>query len=133
MRLLLQALKTPTRFTSGTSTMPVASLHPAQGQVDEPGHVGGGGGAEVDDPVRMLRRDLRPAQNRALEAHRVDEPAGVVAGRIGEDAAAVGLAQGLGALAVAEVGLHRCLRSDQVAGGEAEAGPGHHRARRAAR
>src|SRR5690606_31570213 len=94
-------------------------------------HVRGGGAALVDDPVGVHRADARAAARPSLQTRRLDQAPGEVARWIGEDAARGRKVKGLGALAVAEVGLHRGARTLEpflVGAPKADANARHHAA-----
>ena len=56
-------------------------------QVDQRHNVGGGRAACIHDKVCVARRNLRAANLMSLQAQRLDEPAGMIAGWVAKDAA----------------------------------------------
>src|SRR5579862_3365766 len=66
---------------------PELLLHGVMRDADERQHVRRSRVIDVDDEVRMLRRDLRAAQAPALEPRGLDEASCLVARRVFEDAA----------------------------------------------
>src|SRR5579859_3756080 len=86
-----------------------ALAHGAPGQRDQRDDIACGGPTGVDDEVGVDRRNPRLAAGGALEAHRLDQPARKVTGRILEDRSRAGLWR-LGLFAVlairGDAGLH---------------------------
>src|ERR1700730_15638695 len=66
---------------------PEPLLHDVMRDAHEIQHVRGRCMVEVDDEIRVLRRDLSAPGPAPLQACRLDEPAGLIAGGILEDAA----------------------------------------------
>src|SRR5262249_25861439 len=73
-------------------------LHALAGDLHQCQHVGRHGAAAVDDEVGVLGRDLRPVDALALEAGLLDQPGGLLAGRVLPDEAGRGQRQRLAGL-----------------------------------
>src|SRR5262249_7378110 len=96
--------------------------HPPAHGVDEPEDVAAGRPAAVDEEVGVLLRDDCGSGREPLEAAGVDEPPGVVARGVLENAAGVPLPGGLRGEAAVVVVADSLLDPRRVVGGEPERG-----------
>jgi hypothetical protein len=97
----------------------VGSLHKSE-------NVGGAGVINIDDEVCVFVRDFGTPNPVAFQTRRLDEPAGVIAGRIGEDAAQAANSIGLGCLALSLDRIGSLPGLLLVVGPDGEVGPGDH-------
>src|SRR6266851_2139542 len=82
--------------------------------------------SEIDNPVRMERRNLRSSDGVPLATDAGDQSSPEVARRILEDAAKAGLIRRLGPLSISQIGVHCRLRNSALSPGEHEPNSGDH-------
>src|SRR5712691_1910065 len=110
---------------------PYAALlpHHPLGQIHQRLDVNGACPALVHDEVRVLLRDARAARPGPLQSRHVDESPGVIAGRVLEDRAGIGLPMRLGSDASRARVLHASLDGGAPVAMQAEAYRRHDEAR----
>src|SRR6266851_4772482 len=90
--------------------------HARLGKLHQRNDVPSSRASEIDNPVRMERRNLGSTDGVPLETDPLDDSSREVARRILEDAAKAGLIRRLGPLSISQIGVHCRLRNSALSG-----------------